>query len=144
MLNQIKRDNVLIKAMAERRIVLQATCQVSRIDVKPNYTNIALQKITIIINNKEYHMDHIWLQGQDYPRYFGNMAAEGEWFDLDIMFYPYRDKIDKNDCGITMHGIEVIDAWELTDKEVIETSEEIFKDAQGCNFTTNFRRRKVR
>lgn len=144
MLNLVKRDSLLVKTMADRGITVQATCQISRIDVKPNYTNIALQKITMIINDKEYHMDHIWLQGRDYPEYLGDMAVEGEWFDLDIVFYPYRDKINKNEYGITMHGIEVVDAWELKDEEVIKTSEETFKDAPGCHFTTNFRKRKVK
>lgn len=144
MLNLIKRDSLLVKTIADRGMVIQATCQISRIDVKPGYTNIALQKITMIINDKEYHMDHIWLQGQDYPKYFGDMAVEGEWFDLDIAFYPYRDKINKNEYGITMHGIEVVDAWELTNEEVIKTSEEIFKDTPGSNFTVNFKKRKVK
>ena len=134
MLNLIKRDSILVKAMAERDVVLQETCQVSTILRRADYANIALQKITFTINGKEYHIDHIWLQQRDYPSYFRSMAKEGEWYDIDFVFYQYRDKKQKNADGIMMHGMDVLDIWELTDEEIIKTNEEIFSQAENVDF----------
>lgn len=125
-LNLLKRDSLIVKTLAERNMVLRATCQISKIDKHTRYTNIAIQKINIVINNIEYHIDHLWLQGRDYPSYFIDMAVEGQWYDIEFMFYKYRDKINVNDQGITMHGIDILDVWEFTDEKTIAKSEEVF------------------
>ena len=135
MLNMIKRDSTIVKTIAEREMLVHATCQISRIMRKGSYTNIALQKITFIINNKEYHMDHIWLQQRDYCRHFKDMAVEGKWYNIDFVFYQYRDRIDRNADGIMMHGINVLDAWNLKDKNIIEANEEVFSHVKHNRFT---------
>ncbi len=108
---ELKRDSMLVKTLADRRMEIKAKCQISVIDKKEYYTNIAIQKVTFELNDKEYYMDHIWLQEQDYPEY---MLDEGEaerfgWYEIYFEFYPYRDKITKNEYGVPMHGIEVFE-----------------------------------
>lgn len=104
---ELKRDSLIVKTLADRQVVINAKCQISAIDKKKYYTNLAIQKITFELNGKEYTMNHIWLQGYDYPEYMEKLAEERAWYDIRFTFYPYRDKIDLNEAGIPMHGITV-------------------------------------
>lgn len=104
---ELKRDSMAVKMLADRLTVINAKCQISVIDRKKYYTNIAIQNITFELNGKEYTINHIWLQGKDYPEYIKDLAEQYAWYDIKFTFYPYRDKIDLNENGIPMHGITV-------------------------------------
>lgn len=104
---ELKRDSLAVKMLADRLVVINAKCQISVVDEKKYYTNIAIQNITFEMNGKEYTMNHIWLQECDYPEYMKGLAEELAWYDIRFSFYPYRDKIDLNEDGIPMHGITV-------------------------------------
>lgn len=105
---ELKRDSLIVKMLADRMTVINAKCQISVVDKKPSYTNLAIQKITFELNGKEYVMNHIWLQERDYPEYMKKLAEQHMWYNIRFTFYPYRDKIDLNEAGIPMHGITVI------------------------------------
>ena len=101
---ELKRDSALVAYLAENKIEICAECQISVVDVKPNYTNIAIQDIYFEFGGKEYHMDHVWLQERDYPKYMKHEAEEYAWYEIYFEFYKYRDKID-----VGMHGLDVIE-----------------------------------
>ena len=136
MLYMIERDSLLVKMVADRSMECTATCQISKIDVKPKYTNIAIQKITILINGRIKHIDHLWLQEQDYPSSLLDIATEGKWVDIDFIFYPYRDKITKNKDGIKMHGMHVLRARE-TEEYAIPDQEKIWQCEEAKQFKFN-------
>lgn len=106
-MTELKRDSLVVKTLADMGTVITAKCQISVIDRKKYYTNIAIQKIEFTINGKEYTMNHIWLQGCDYPEYMEELAEQHAWYNIRFTFYPYRDKITLNEQGIPMHGITV-------------------------------------
>ena len=93
--------------LADRLVVINAKCQISVVDEKKHYTNIAIQNIEFTMNGKEYTMNHIWLQECDYPEYMKGLAEAQAWYEIRFSFYPYRDKVDLNEDGIPMHGITV-------------------------------------
>ena len=104
---ELKRDSLAVKMLADRLVVINAKCQISVVDKKKSYTNIAIQNIEFTMNGKEYTMNHIWLQECDYPEYMKGLAEAQAWYEIRFSFYPYRDKVDLNEDGIPMHGITV-------------------------------------
>ena len=105
---ELKRDSLIVKTLADRQVVVNAKCQISVVDKKKYYTNLAIQHVTFELNGKEYTMNHTWLQECDYPEYMKNLAEQYAWYDIRFTFYPYRDKVNLNENGIPMHGITVI------------------------------------
>ena len=101
---ELERNSALVAYLAENKIEICAECQISVVDVKPDHTNIAIQDIYFVFNGKEYHMDHVWLQERDYPKYMKHEAEEYAWYEIYFEFYKYRDKID-----VGMHGLDVIE-----------------------------------
>lgn len=118
MLTMLKRDAKIIGKLYQQGTIVKAVCQISKIDVKPNYTNVAIQKVYFTVNNNEYFFDHVWLQGRDYKECNElNTLEEGTWVEIEFKFYEYRDKITKTERGRMMHGLTVNSYKVLDQKE---------------------------
>ena len=104
---ELKRNSVEVSNFAKNKIKFKAMCQISVIDEKPYYTNLAIQKITFKHKNIEYHLNHLWLQQRDYPAQVLDTVEKYAWYEIEFTFYPYRDKIDVNKRGIPMHGMTI-------------------------------------
>lgn len=104
---ELKRDSLEVRYMATKKERLTAVCQISVIDKKKYYTNIAIQKISFKYHNKTYEMNHVWLQQRDYPKAMKNKAETHAWYEIEFEFYAYRDKITTNELGSKMHGMKV-------------------------------------
>lgn len=106
-MKELRRDSKEVMVMAMNKVTLKARVQISAIDVKPKYTNIAIQKINFNYKKQDYMLDHAWLQERDYPKGFADKAEEYAWYDIEFTFYQYRDKIDTNEEGRRMYGLTV-------------------------------------
>lgn len=104
---EVKRDSLEVRYMATKKVRLTAECQISVVDVKEYFTNLAIQKITFKYNGKTYEMDHVWLQQRDYPKAMKDKAKRHEWYEVEFEFYAYHDKINTNELGTRMHGMKV-------------------------------------
>lgn len=119
MLTMLKRDAKIIGKLYQQGTIVKAVCQISKIDPKTNYTNVAIQKVYFTVNNNEYFFDHVWLQGRDYEKTCKelNTLEEGTWMEIEFKFYEYRDKITKTERGRMMHGLTVSNYKVLDQKE---------------------------
>lgn len=104
---EVKRDSLEVRYMATKKERLTAVCQISVIDRKEYYTNIAIQKITFKHRGKTYEMNHVWLQQRDYPKAMKDKAERYAWYEVEFEFYAYHDKITTNELGSKMHGMKV-------------------------------------
>lgn len=119
MLTMLKRDAKIIGKLYQQGATVKAVCQISKIDPKANYTNVAIQKVYFTVNGNEYFFDHVWLQGRDYERTCKELSTleEGTWMEIEFKFYEYRDKITKTERGRMMHGLTVSNYKVLDQKE---------------------------
>lgn len=118
MLTILKRDAKIVGKLYQQDTIVKAMCQISKIDVKPKYTNVAIQKVYFTVNNNEYCFDHVWLQGRDYKACNDlSTLEEGTWIEIEFKFYEYRDKVTKTERGRMMHGLTVNSYKVLDQKE---------------------------
>lgn len=134
-LTLVKRDGKLVERLSNEKVTMKAVCQISKIDVKTNFTNVAVQKIYFIYNNIEYYFDHVWLQGRDYENCEALADVQpGEWVEIEFTLYPYRDKITKNRKGRKMHGLTLMNFTHLNRKEAEEKYGFKFTGIKGESF----------
>ena len=107
---RLERTDEMLKKLANYGVTLTGTATVQHIRDKHTakgntFRTICLIDIRFVFNNKEYVLDHTWLQQQDYPAYFRRVAKENKEYRFDFVFYPYRHKVADNKCGITVTKI---------------------------------------
>ena len=134
-LTLVKRDGRLVERLYNERATVKAVCQISKIDDKADYVNVAIQKVYFVVNNIEYYFDHVWLQQKDYKLCSGlKDIEEGKWVEIEFTFYKYHDKIQKNKKGRMMHGL-TLSSFTLIDKKDESIYNEKFVGIKNDKFT---------
>lgn len=101
---EISRDNVIINMLADNNtsIKFKAVVDHDGWSRDRRFRNICLEKVRFIFMNKEYVMDHIWIQTRDMKD--GTIYDHiGQEIEIIGSFYRYRNDITRNTCGLTVY-----------------------------------------
>ena len=98
---KISKDNIVINmlAKANTKLVVKAAISAEGWSRDSKWRNVAIENIVFSFMNKEYVLDHIWLQQRDMKK-CSLYDRVGEEVKLVCKFYQYRNDSKSGKCGL--------------------------------------------
>lgn len=101
---KINRNSDFINVLANSYTDIRATAHVTHDGWSKDrrYRNILLEDIKFSFMNKEYILDHVWIQERDMKD--GVLYDHiGQEIEVIANFYQYRNDVTRHTCGMTIY-----------------------------------------